>query len=132
MISFIRTKKGFTLIEATVAALLVGIGIVGLMAAFASGLILLESSHNMAVASSDARSVFEEMRRSAGSGLNPVVTKNWTAWAQGNGLTTLTNEQITVAFENPNADPVQATVTVRWSERNRNRQANFVGLVTRR
>lgn len=123
---------GFTLIEVVVSTLVLAVGVVALVSAFLSGLLLVESGRNMAVAAADARTVFEEMRLASAGGLGPVAARDWAAWSRGAGLTTLTNEAVTVRFQNPAADPLQATVVVSWDERNRNRSASFTGLVTRR
>lgn len=123
---------GFTLIEVVVSTLIVVVGIVALLGAFLSGLILVESGRNMAVASADARAVFEEMRRLSAGGIGPVTARNWSTWSQGAGLTALQNEAVAVRFRNPAVDPVEATVTVSWSEKNRNRSSAFTGFLTRR
>lgn len=127
-----KKPKGFTLIEVVVSTLIVAVAIVALLGTFLSGLILVESGRNMAVAAADARSVFEEMRRLSASGMGSVTTRNWTTWSRGSGLTSLGNEAVAVGFRNPAADPVEATVTVSWSERNRNRAASFTSFLTRR
>ncbi len=123
---------GFTLIEVVMSTLIVAVGVVALLSAFLSGLLLIESGRNMAVAAADARTVFEEMRQLSAGGLGPVTARNWGTWSRGAGLTALPNEAITVQFQNPTADPVEATVTVSWSERTRSRSSRFTGLVTRR
>ena len=125
-------KEGFTLIEVVVSTFVLAVGILALLGTFLSGLILVESSRNGSVAAADARAVFEEMRRLSGGSLAQVTAQNWSAWSRNAGLTTLPNEQITVGFRNPAADPVEATVTVRWQERNRNQARAFTSLVTRR
>lgn len=118
--------------EVVVSTLIVAVAIVALLGTFLSGLILVESSRNMAVASADARAVLEEMRRLSAGGMGAVTARNWATWSRGAGLTTLENEAIAVGFRNPALDPVEATVTVNWSERNRNRSSVFTGFVTRR
>ncbi|GEM_PF-1524371 len=131
--SFLKgNAKGFTLIEVVVSTLIVAVGIVALLGAFLSGLILVESGRGTAVASADARAVFEEMRRLSAGGIGPVTARDWAAWSRGAGLTTLQNEAVSVRFRNPAVDPVEATVTVSWSERNRNRSSLFTSFVTRR
>ncbi len=127
-----RETKGFTLIEVVVSTFVLAVGILSLLGTFLSGLILVESSRNRSVAAADARAVFEEMRRLSGTSLAQVTAQNWSTWGRNAGLTALPNEQITVAFRNPAADPVEATVTVRWQERNRDQARAFTGLVTRR
>lgn len=111
-------KKGFTLIEVMMAAAIVAIGTVALLSAFLSGMILIESSRNKAVAAADARTVLEEMRRISRSGLAWVTATNWTTWARSNGLTTLPQEQITVQYRNPLYDLLEVGLTVSWVEHN--------------
>lgn len=123
---------GFTLMEVVITTLILAVGLTALMAGFLSGLVLVESGRNMATAGADARAVLEEMRRLSGGGLAPVAATNWSTWARGSGLTTLQNESVLVRFRNPNADPLEATVTVSWVEGTRNRSATFTGLVTKR
>lgn len=125
-------KNGFTLAEVVVSTLLVSVAIVALLSAFFSGLLLIESSRNMATAASDGKAVFEEIRRLSSGGLSSVLNANWPAWVQTAGLTSLPNERIQVSYRNRLADPLEATVTVNWRERNRPRSASFVGLVTKR
>lgn len=131
--------QGFTLMEAVIGTFLIAVGLVALMSAFLSGLMLVESGRNQAVASADARAVFEEMRRLSVSGLRPsgnrvevVTTRDWSTWSRTAGLTTLPSETISVSFRDLNADPLEATVTVNWTEKRRNRSSRFTGLVTRR
>jgi len=133
MRKWVNGKRGFTLIELMVSAAIVAIGTVALLSAFLSGLILIESSRNMAVAAADARSIFEEMRRVSRSGLGWVTATNWTTWAQTNGLTSLPQERITVQYKNPLYDLLEVGLTVSWVEHSsRNRSVIFNNLVTER
>ena len=125
-----RGVKGFTLIEVMISVLLVVVAIGGLWSAFLSGMLLVEGGRNMTRAATDARTLFEEMRRRSSASLSAITTWNWTAWAQGAGLTTLPGESILVTFTNAADNPVQANATVSWTEKNRNRSAVFRGLVT--
>ena len=127
-----KGKRGFTLIEVVIGSLFLTVGIVGVMAAFLSGLMLVESSRNMTEASAHARTVLEELRRESTRGLAAVVQRDWTSWTVNEGVPTLPGEQITVTFRNPASDPVEATVTVGWSERRRNRTTSFTSFLTRR
>jgi Tfp pilus assembly protein PilV len=137
---------GFTLSEVVVSTLIVAVGLVALLSAFLSGLLLVESGRNMAVASADARTVFEEMRRLSSASLLQVTSPAtpWSTWARQQGLTTLSNEAITEEFwvaktnqgsrinrTNP-PGLVEASLTVSWSEKGRNRSAQFTSLLTKR
>ena len=125
-----RDVKGFTLIEVMISVLLVVVAIGGLWSAFLSGMLLVEGGRNMTRAAADARTLFEEMRRRSTGDLSAITTWDWTAWAQGAGLTTLPGESILVTFTNVASDPVQANARVSWTEKNRNRSATFTGLMT--
>lgn len=129
---FRKRRCGFTLMEVVIATFIVAVGVVALVSAFLSGLILIESSRGMAQAASDARSVFEEMRRLSAGGTQPIITRDWTSWSRSSGLTGLSSESVTVSFRNPADDPLEAKVTVNWSERNRNRSTSFTALITKR
>lgn len=137
-------QGGFTLIEMSVAILLLAVGMVALWSAILSGLMLVESGRNVAQASEDARTVLEEVRRLAGANLNQVTSTNWGNWAanpNGGNLTDpnfrttpppLANETVTVTFIDPADDPLIATVTVAWVEKARPKSASVTALVTRR
>ncbi len=139
-------RKGFTLTEVVVSTVIVAVGLVGLLSAFLSGLLLIESSRSTAVAAADARTVFEEMRRLSSTSLLEITrpATPWTTWALQQGLTSLPNERITEAFWVPKtnrrqainrANPpglVEAELTVSWSERGRSRTARFTSLITKR
>ena len=125
-----KKMAGFTLIEVMISVMLVVVAIGGLWSAFLSGMMLVEQGRNTTHAAADARTLFEEMRRRSDTSLGAITGLNWTAWAQGAGLTGLPGESILVIFTNPASNPVQATATVSWTEKNRNRSASFTGLVT--
>lgn len=139
-----RCRIGFTLIEMAVAMLIAGIIMVGLWSAILSGSLLVESGRNMTQANEDARTILEEVRRLAAADLSQVTARNWGNWAadpNGGNLTDpnfrtnpppLRNEAVAVAFLDPAADPLTATVTVSWVEKARPKSASVTVLVTRR
>ncbi len=144
--------KGFTLIELTIGFMLMTIGIVALWGALLSGLLLVEASRSRSQAAADARVVFEEMRRQAGTGLATVTGTNWANWvasANGGNLTNtatrinpppLKGETIAVTLTDLNGgpvnlpadDPFRATVRIDWQEKARAKSATFTALLTRR
>jgi len=124
--------KGFTLAEVVMSTLLAGIILVALAMTLAQGLRLVELNRNTLQATADVRVVTEEMARLSEASLTAVTAVDWTAWAAGQGLTSLPAEVLVVAYVNANADPLQATVTVQWVERGRNRSIQMTELLTSR
>lgn len=122
-----RRKGGFTLIELLIATAIFVIAISGLLGAFFTSAYLNESARNLTTAVSHASRVLEEMRN---TNFSSITSTNWTTWAANNGLNTLTNERVTTSFSG--TDPLLATVTVSYSDRNRARTESLVSLITAR
>lgn len=129
-----KDGRGFTLVEVLMAMLVFVVAVVALLGLYVGVSNLRESSRNMAQAMADARTVLEEIREASGASLATVTGTDWTTWAEDNNLTSLPNEVITVTFEDENADPLEVTVQVDWTERGRLRQPGAVveTLVTQR
>ena len=87
-----------------------------------------------AVAVQDANQVIERMRNTAAAGTFPAnVTGLFPNGGAVNGFNTLTSELIIVTYVNPAANPLDATVTVRWLEKGvRNVDTSLRTLITQR
>ncbi len=131
-----KGARGFTLMEVVVTSLIVAVAMVALLSVFLSGLMMVETGRSTVMASADARVVFEEVRRLSGTGGLAAVTQGpaggWTAWARQEGLISLTNETVTVTSRVQEPNVLEATVTIAWVERGRNRNSQLTGLVTPR
>lgn len=124
-------SRGFTLMEVMVTMMVFAAVMVGLAGFFLGTSGLSESSRHLTQAMADGRGVMEQMRNICQSnGLATVTATNWTAWAAANGLTSLTNEAVTVTYVNPVADPLSVAVLVSWQERRRARSATLNTLLT--
>ncbi len=119
-----RLSGGFTLIEVLMTIGIFVITTVALIELYLSVTALNESNRNMTRAMADVKAVLEGIRNTSTGGLAAVTGTNWTTWATNNGLTTLPNEAMTVAYVNPAADPLDVTVTINWTERGRARHAS--------
>ena len=127
-------KSGFTLVELMFALFILIISAISILLIFFSSAFLLESSRGTTTAVNDAKTVMEEIRRTASTSLAEVTDPdaNWPGWAVENGCNTLFNETIQVSFVDQDADPLDVTVTVSWQDRTRSRSLDLRQLVTRR
>ena len=127
-----RKARGFSLME-VLFAMVIFVALVGGMGRFFLGTgNLNEGSRNLTRAMEDARTVCEAIRNTSMGGLAAVTAVNWAAWATQNGLTTLPNQQVTVTFTNPAANPLPVRVVVSWQDRRHPRTATVETLVTQR
>ena len=152
-----KKQSGFTLIEVMISMAIFA-GTVGAFAGYyATSSRLNESNRNLTRAMTDARTVLEEIRNTVQSnGLAAVTATDWTAWAatSANGIVNpaagqpgLDNEAVRVFYVAPPApappaapgaapagppDPLNVTVRVEWTERNRARWIDVDTILTRR
>lgn len=124
--------RGFTLIEVLITMIVFATAILSLMGVYGNLAALRETGRNINQAMADAGSVLEMIRENAGSGLATVTATDWTTWAQNNSLTSLSDEAVTVSYQDVAADPLNVTVQVAWTERGRARSATLQSFITKR
>jgi len=124
--------RGLTLMEVLITLTVFVTAILGLLAVYGNLAVMRETGRNLNQAMSDARTVLEGMRQSSGSGLSSVTGTDWGTWAQQKNLTSLSAEAVTVSYGNVNADPLNVTVSVAWTERGRARSATLQSFITQR
>ena len=79
----------------------------------------ISARHNT-IATQDLSSVVEEMLRVAQQGLDSVTSQDWSAWFNNNILSQkdnssfLSQESLSVSYQDPNADPLDTTIVVSW------------------
>ena len=120
-------KKGFTLLELTIASGILTVAILGLLAGLQSPFVLNTAAKETTVALQDASRVLEEIRVIT---FSSITTTNWTTWASTNGLTHLVNEAVTVTPSG--TDPITVTVQVQWTSQGGRGPQRTVILSTRR
>ena len=123
---------GFTLIEALAVVGLSALLILALAGSLNYSLVLNTYSKSRLIAMNDARRVAEEVRTiadSAGLSGTGSVTDSSIVW--NNFLSgILPNESAQVVTSGSN--PINATITVSWKEKNRNESLQFTTKVTKR
>ena len=104
--------------ELVVAIFILGISLIGTLLFFANARLAEQYARDSTVASSHGEYLLEEMR--ARTTLANVTGTNWTSWTGTKGLNILPTENITVAYTNSAADPLEVTVNVSWIRNTRN------------
>lgn len=130
-----RRAGGFTLAELNIGVLLLGVGALALLGVSTSALHTLEGARNLGQATEEARTLLEKMRQTADNdGLLGVRTAypEGTDLAETLGLDTLSEQEVTVDYADPAADPLDVTVQIQWRERARTRQIRVETLLTDR
>lgn len=120
-----KTTQGFTLIELMIAVFILSVGILSVFLFFSFASISTEFAGDLTVATAHGESLMEEMK--AKKTLFDIVNQDWKDWASQKGLDTLTKESFTVAFKDPNANPLEADVTVSWRSKTRLNQITLHG-----
>ncbi len=130
-----KQSSGFTVLEVVLTLAIVVTIFLAVMGTYIGLAGLTEASRNTTRAMADAQVVLERIRNSSATNLATVTGTNWTTWAVNpGGLTSLTNEVVTVSYlpGGANADPLNVTVTVTWLERGHNKQVAVNTLLTQR
>lgn len=125
-------RRGLTLVELLVGALVLSVAIVALLGAFLGQLTLSEHARRLAWAGNDASRVLEQVRRqnSGGACTTPSATPpagfgSWDAWladataAGGGGKSIQPAADELVVVTRVGANPLTVTVAVCWRHRNR-------------
>ena len=116
-------RSGFTFTEVLVAVTLLVIGFMGIYASMHSSALVRETAHETNVAMFKLQTAqeyvfvvpFDEITATFPEG-TPVDIVSMTESIDKNDFR-LRDEQITVSYDDPNADPLRFTVTIDWVSR---------------
>lgn len=127
-------RKGFTLTELLISLFVIALGLLGMILSNTYVQRTSEVAHERMVATQDAHRAIELMRNTSASGEFPDnVTRAFPNGAAVAGFNNLTNESVTVVYADPDADPLNITVTTNWAQRgSRNASIQLRTLMTRR
>lgn len=128
-------RKGFTLTELLLGAVVLAFGLTGLLALFMNCIFLNESSRNLAVAISHAEYIMEEVKN---TDFNSIKTKSdngdwdWnSAMIVSQGLTATALESEYIDTNTTGTDLLDVRVTVAWKDRSsRDRNTALETLIT--
>jgi len=121
--SMINKSSGMTLMEVLVATLVFTIAMSGLLTSLNSVRYLFDISKNFEVAGQNLRDMQERIRSTTFSDMLTLFPNGDIDGPAGNpyativGGYTLMSEQITVAYANATAEPLETRVTVAWQDR---------------
>jgi len=116
-------RSGFTFTEVLVAVTLLVIGFMGIYASMHSSALVRETAHETNVAMFKLQTTVEYMFGIPFDDLTTALPEGQAidieALAEGAGSNgfVLSNETVTVDYEDPTADPLKFTVTMTWNSR---------------
>jgi len=121
-------KKGFTLSELMIAALILTVGLMAILGLYISLSSSIQKARQLTIATKDAGSILEQIQGLSLSGIKNY-RGNSTYW---NSLIakSLSNETISVANNNSsdttwNNNPLELKVTVSWQDKGQSRNINL-------
>ena len=123
-------KKGVTLAEIIVAAMILAVGLVATLAVYINASIAIQQAKNLSLATQDAVTVLETLRSQNRSAIQSCA--NTTCW----NLTLILDDE-NISVTNPDAsdptwqnDPLELRVNVSWSERGRTNSISMTSKFT--
>ncbi len=130
--------RGTTLIEVLVATLVFTVALGALLSSVTASLYLVDLSRQQQMATADIANIMERIRATPFNNIVALFPNGDVDGPAGNPYQTvvggyrLSNEQITVTYPNPNADPLEVRVTLTWQDTRRHAQSvAFSTFVTR-
>jgi Tfp pilus assembly protein PilV len=126
MIKCVKHNPGFTLVELLIAVFVLAGAISGVLLLFSVSMMSSELAWDTTVATSHAEHILEEMQ--SHDSLPAILAVDWENWVVGQGLNTLPQEAIDIAFMDSSSNPLDVRVNVHWMRKSR---ANEVTLKTK-
>ena len=120
-------RSGFTMLELVIASAILLVAVLGLLSVYQSPFVLNEVVRDTTTAVQDASKVIEQIRVTAFASVQ-MTDPWWDTWAQNNGAKNLPSETVSVAYAG--TDPLELTVTVQWTRRNRTRNIRLTSRIT--
>lgn len=115
-----KNRRGFTMVELLIAVVVIGVTLLAMILGNTSVQQLSEKSFEKMSAYQDAHRTVELIRNASVTGTFPAnVVNTFPPAGQVAGFNSLKNEQVTVSYTDPAADPLDITVTTTWERGDR-------------
>ena len=119
----LRTKKGMTLIEVLIAALIFSVALAALLQSIIAIVDIIDFSKDQSIAVSDLKNILERLRATPFDYITNDFPNGVVDGDVGDPYTDivgpyeLSDEHITVSYANPNADPLEIEATLSWLDK---------------
>ena len=126
---FRRDGRGFTLVETLIAVFILSVGILISLMFFVRANVSTQLAREITRATAHANSVFEEMM--ARETLEEITGTDWTRWAGENLADPLSEETVTVAYPDPEQDPLPVDLKITWRRQGREHYLDMTTEITK-
>jgi len=122
-------REAFTLAELMIAALVLTVGLIGVLSMYTCSIFSIQTAKNLTIAAEDASSVFENAKTltlaqiSSHNGDDAYWNSLITPTLDAESVTVINTDASDVTWSN---DPLELKVTVAWNERGGNKSIEMV------
>ena len=122
-------RDAFTLVELLMAIVILTVGVFGVLSFVINTSYSIQLARDLTVATTHANYILEEMK--ASDTLAEITSTTWDVNSLDAQADVLSNEVITVTYDDAAADPLHITINVAWSNSRGSYATNFITEMTK-